>query len=58
MKCNLCGKFRKQSDLLEMEGDSNDGYQGEVWTECRWCMSKCDLERLEKNDTARTTRTS
>lgn len=38
MKCDCCGKFRKDSDLVMMYGE------GENWLECRWCMSISDKE--------------
>jgi len=32
-RCNVCGKFRKQEDLVQVRGDCYD----DVWMECRWC---------------------
>ena len=49
MKCDLCGKFRKELDIRLIEGDSNDGHQGQQWIECKFCMSKSELERFNSS---------
>ena len=38
-KCSLCGKFRKQEDLVEVGGDSNDVGEYEIWIECKFCCA-------------------
>lgn len=42
--CNVCGKFRKVKDLVQLCGDSVDGYEPETWLECRLCTSQVDLD--------------
>lgn len=41
MRCDLCGKFRKDSEVVGMSAENPD----EVWHECTKCMSWSDLER-------------
>lgn len=38
-RCDLCGKFRRLSELTGMAGE-----YGEEWVECDWCMSGVDYE--------------
>lgn len=45
LKCQCCGKFRKDSDVVEMSGDSDDCGGCETWTECRFCCAQVDVER-------------
>lgn len=49
-RCDLCGKFCKVADLVQMEGDSNDGYQGDLWLECKNCMSASDFKTYFPNE--------
>jgi len=52
-RCNLCGKFRKTTDVMEMSGDSDDTGYYETWLECKHCMSEFDLlEYLSRSDKA------
>ncbi|GAB1376865.1 hypothetical protein MASR1M48_17170 [Lactococcus petauri] len=39
-KCDLCGKFRKLSDLTGVGGEYD-----EYWFECRFCCSQSEYER-------------
>ena len=39
-RCDLCGKFRKLTELNGMAGEND-----EEWVECDWCMSGVDYER-------------
>jgi len=43
MKCDCCGKFRKLRDLVRMMGEYD-----EEWNECRFCVSKSDLDQYFK----------
>ena len=43
MKCALCGKFRKKTDLVMMQAEGE-----ETWLECIDCMSESDKERYFK----------
>jgi len=42
-KCDECGRFKKWSDLGEI--DYADGYKVDTQMECRGCMSKVDRDR-------------
>lgn len=43
MRCDCCGKFRKLMDIRIVMGEYD-----EEWAECRFCMSKSDLETYFK----------
>lgn len=43
MKCDTCGKFRRMDDIIGIGGEDN-----EEWTECVYCTSECELERVGK----------
>lgn len=48
MKCDSCGKFRKEEDIIGVWGEGN-----EQWTECFYCCAKIDRkayfkDRIEK----------
>ena len=46
MKCDTCGKFTKENDLIHVCGE----YE-ETWTECVRCTSQYELDKLkEKGD--------
>ena len=49
-RCNLCGRFRKASECVEIAGDSDDCGNYETWIECRDCMSPSDEERYFKKE--------
>ena len=38
MKCQVCGKFRKDNELVKLYDD----YMG--WLECKYCLCEADLE--------------
>lgn len=44
-KCDSCGKFRKEDDLVLQEHSCWDGLEVDQWLECRWCMSLADAKR-------------
>lgn len=46
-KCSCCGKFRKEDDLVAMEGDSSEGWS-DLWLECKYCCSPVDREMYFK----------
>lgn len=41
-RCDCCGKFRKDSDLVIQEDVDHDGFGLGQWLECRFCMSTED----------------
>lgn len=43
LKCDSCGKFRKEEYLIWCHGEYD-----ESWTECTSCTSEYELERLRK----------
>lgn len=47
-RCDCCGKFRKSSDCVTQEHCNSDNFVLDVWTECRFCMSKVERERFFK----------
>lgn len=48
MRCDCCGKFRKYEDLLLIDYTPDSEYSSEDYVyECRFCMSKSDLERYD-----------
>lgn len=42
-RCDICGRFRKAKDLVEMSSD--DEYLQHLWLECVYCMSDVDFGR-------------
>jgi hypothetical protein len=44
IKCESCGKFRKEEHLVTMWGECD-----EIWTECYFCCSEADRERYFKD---------
>ncbi len=38
-KCDLCGKFRRYGDVVEVGGEND-----ETWNECKDCMSESSFE--------------
>jgi len=55
LKCALCGKFRKNIDLIGMDGEDD-----EFWFECLWCCSQADFDRYldRKGDDRNETKSS
>lgn len=47
-RCDLCGKFKKEPDVVCMQSDSD-----EQWLECVDCMSPVDHERYFKTSQAK-----
>jgi len=43
MRCDRCGKFRKERDAVMSDHGDQFGNHDYV-TECRWCMSPADRE--------------
>lgn len=43
MRCDKCGKFRKDSDVVMSDHGDQFGNYDES-TECRWCMSPADRD--------------
>lgn len=41
-RCDVCGKFRRHSDVVLMTGEGSGYEPPESWLECRWCMSRFD----------------
>lgn len=47
-KCDVCGKFRKDEDIVCI--DYSDGYGDyDEQITCKWCMSDVDFERYFPN---------
>jgi hypothetical protein len=44
-KCGICGKFRKDSDMVLQEYSCWDGMEVDQQFECKFCMSQVDFER-------------
>ena len=40
IRCDVCGKFRKNEDVIGCEGENN-----ECWVECKDCCCGIDYER-------------
>lgn len=43
-RCDICGKFRKDKDVVAMEYTNWLGLEPDHWTECKYCMSESDFE--------------
>ena len=46
-RCQLCGKFRKPKDVVEI--DYSDNYTSDSQLECIDCVSQVDRERYFKD---------
>jgi hypothetical protein len=42
IRCDCCGKFRKDSMVILQEETDGDGFGLDQWLECRDCMSPAD----------------
>lgn len=49
-RCDSCGKFRKESDVIIQEDWTFDNMVCDQWVECRYCMSQADEERYFKQE--------
>jgi hypothetical protein len=49
-RCDLCGKFRKDEDVVAQEYACWDGLQVDHSFECKFCMSQVDYDRYFKKD--------
>jgi len=49
-KCDCCGKFRKDSEVVLQEHSCWDGLEVDQYLECKYCMSQADFERYFKED--------
>jgi hypothetical protein len=48
-RCDCCGKFRKESEVVLQEEVCSDGFQIDQYFECRLCMSPADEELYFKS---------
>lgn len=49
-RCDGCGKFRKEKDIVYIDYAVGDGLEVDNVSECRWCMSEADRELYFKED--------